>query len=342
MANTVRDSNCWHAHTAVFAAVFAAVLALVGWQAAARAAEPIAFRAGISDPANTVLAWWTAQAAGFYAAQGLQVEFVNMNGGSRGAEELQAGHLDVMHVGLSSAVKINRAGGDLRVIGSLSNVIRFVFFSAPGVKSAADLKGGAVAVSSFGSESDSTATLALQRLGLERSDVVPKEYGGGPRRFAAVQSGEVKAAALSEPFTTLAREQGINVMVDLAQERIPWLFSGITVRRSSLDTNRDALTRFLKATIEGNYLALTDEKRGKDILAKEMKLSDAKIIDISYNDFRQQSPPDLEPSRRGAENILAQLGGGSSKIEDYVDTGILDALKKAGFFEEMRRKYAKP
>lgn len=342
MTNTIRYSNCRRVVAAVFAAACGGVVALIGWQGAARAADPIALRAGISDPANTVLAWWTAQAAGFYAAQGLRVEFVNMNGGSRGAAELQAGHLDVMHVGLSSAVKINRAGGDLRVIGSLSNVIRFVFFSAPGVKSAAELKGGAVAVSSFGSESDSTATLALERLGLKRSDVVPKEYGSGSRRFAAVQSGEVKAAALSEPFTTLAREQGVNVMVDLAQERIPWLFSGITVRRSSLDTNRDALTRFLKATIEGNYLALTDEKRAKDVLAKEMKLSDSKIIDITYNDFKQQSPPDIAPTRRGAENILAQLPGGSSKIEDYVDTGILDALKQAGFFAEMQRKYGKP
>jgi ABC-type nitrate/sulfonate/bicarbonate transport system substrate-binding protein len=329
MAHIQRGLNCG----------LVVALVLVGWQAAARAAEPIPFRAGISDPANTVLAWWTAQAAGFYAEQGLKVEFINMNGGSRGAEALQAGHLDVMHVGLSSAVKINRAGGDLRVIGSLSNVIRFVFFSAPGVKSAADLKGGAVAVSSFGSESDSTVTLALERLKLTRSDVVPKEYGGGPRRFAAVQSGEVKAAALSEPYTTFAREQGVNVMVDLAQERIPWLFSGITVRHGSLAGNRDALTRFLKATIEGNYLALADAARGKEVLAKEMKITDPRILDITYNDFKQQSPRNVEPSRPGAENILAQFPGGSSRVEDYVDTGIVDALRAQGFFEEMQRKY---
>ncbi|MFI4983437.1 MAG: ABC transporter substrate-binding protein, partial [Nevskiales bacterium] len=103
--------------------VFAIALAAAGCHASvAGAAEPIALRAGIADPVNTVLAWWTAQAAGFYADQGLKVEILNMSGGSRGAQELQAGHLDVMHVGLSSVVKLNRAGGDLRLIGSLSNV----------------------------------------------------------------------------------------------------------------------------------------------------------------------------------------------------------------------------
>jgi ABC-type nitrate/sulfonate/bicarbonate transport system substrate-binding protein len=246
-----------------------------------------------------------------------------------------------MHVGLSSVVKLNRAGGDLRLIGSLSNVIRFTFFSGPGVKTAADLKGGVVGVSTFGSESDSTVTLALQRLGLARSDVTLKEYGGGPRRLAAVKSGEIKATTLNEPFTSLAREQGVNPMIDLVPEQIPWLFSGITVRRESLASRRDALTRFLKATVEGNYLALSDEKRAKEILAKELKITDPRIIDISYDDFKQQSPPDLEPSRRGAENILAQFPGGSSTVDDYVDSGILDGLEKAGFFAQMQRKYGK-
>jgi NitT/TauT family transport system substrate-binding protein len=320
----------------------AVALALAASQAsAACAAEPIELKAGIADPVNTVLAWWTAQAAGFYADQGLKVEIVNMSGGSRGAQELQAGRLDVMHVGLSSVVRLNRAGGDLRLIGSLSNVIRFTFFSGPGVKTAADLKGGVVGVSTFGSESDSTVTLALQRLGLVRGDVTLKEYGGGPARLAAVKSGEIRATALNEPFTSLAREQGVNPMVDLVPEQIAWLFSGVTVRHDAIASRRDVLTRFLKATIEGNYLALSDEKRAKEILAKELKITDPRIIDISYNDFKQQSPPDLEPSRAGAENILAQHPGGSSKVDDYVDAGILDDLKSAGFFAEMRRKYGR-
>src|SRR5665213_708365 len=92
------------------------------------AADAVEFNVGLADPVNTVLAMWVAQDAGLYAKYGLNVHFVDMNGGSRGAAELQAGHLDVMHVGLSSVVKINRSGGDLRLIGSLSNVIRFTFF----------------------------------------------------------------------------------------------------------------------------------------------------------------------------------------------------------------------
>ena len=139
------------------------------------AADPVALKVGITDRVNTVLPLWMAEAGGFYAANGLKVEVVNMGGGTRGAQELQAGRIDVMRVGLSSVAQANRAGGDLRSIASMSNVIRFTFFAASAVKTATDLKGGVVGVSTFGSESDTTVTLALRRLGLTRNDVVMKE-----------------------------------------------------------------------------------------------------------------------------------------------------------------------
>jgi ABC-type nitrate/sulfonate/bicarbonate transport system substrate-binding protein len=303
---------------------------------------PLQFKAGIADPVNTVLAWYMARAAGLYTAQGLNVDIINMNGGSKGAEELQAGRIDVMHVGLSSVIRVNQSGGDLRLIGSLSNVIRFTFFSAPGVKTAADLKGGVIGVSTFGSESDSTVTLALQRLGMTRNDVVIKEYGGGSKRLAAVKSGEIKATPLNEPIASIAREEGVNVLVDLVPDQIPWLFSGIVVRHSDIAARRDLLTRFLKATAEGNYIALTDEKRAKEVLAKELKIASPKILDITYNDFKQQSPQNLAPSLPGAENILKQFPNVSQQVGDYMDTSLLDALKSEGFFAALAQKYGMP
>jgi NitT/TauT family transport system substrate-binding protein len=298
------------------------------------------FKVGVSDAVNTVLPVWMAEAGGFYAANGLKVEVVNMGGGSRGAQELEAGRIDLMRVGLSSVVQANRRGGDLRLIASMSNVIRFVVITAPGVKTAANLKGGIIGVSTFGSESDSTITLALERFGLTRADVTVKEYGGGARRLAAVQSGEIKATAINEPTTSQAREQGVNVMIDLAAEQIPWLFSGVVLKRADIAAKRDIATRFLKAVIEGNYLALTDAKRAKEVLTKELKLSDQKIVDISYEDFKAQSPLNMEPSAKGADNVIAQTAGtGSRNLADYIDNGILDDLKNTTFFTSLQQKY---
>jgi len=131
-------------------------------------------------------------------------------------------------------------------------------------------------------------------------------------------------------------------MVDLVAEKIPWLFSSIVVKASYLESHRDVLTRFLKASIEGNNLALTDETRAKEVLAREARIVDPKIIDTSYYDFKQQSPVNLEPSRPAAQNIIDQFPVLKSRnVDDYIDNSILDGLKKEGFFTEIERKYAK-
>jgi ABC-type nitrate/sulfonate/bicarbonate transport system substrate-binding protein len=316
------------------------MLALCMLPAFPSAQQPLTpLKVGMSDAVNTVLPLWMAQAGGFFAANGLKVELINTGGGSRGAQELQAGRLDIMRVGLSSVVQANRAGGDLRLVASMSNVIRFTFFSGAGVKTAADLKGGVVGVSTFGSESDSTATLALDRLGLTRTDITLKEYGGATQRLAALKAGEIKATAINEPVASLAREQGVNVLVDLVAEQVPWLFSGVVIRRSDLKERFGVIARFLKAAIEGNHLALTNEKLAKEVLAKELKLTDSKIVDISYNDFKLQTPRNMEPSIKGAENVIAQIGGqGSTKVDDYMDPTLIASLRD-GFFFTMERKY---
>jgi ABC-type nitrate/sulfonate/bicarbonate transport system substrate-binding protein len=303
-----------------------------------RAAEPTELKVGISEAVNTVLAFWMAEEGGFFREQGLKVNVINMNGGSRGAQELQAGRIDIMHVGLSSVVRIDRGGGDLRLVASLSNVIRFTLFAAPAVRTAADLRGGVIGISTFGSETDTTVTLALKRLGLAREDVTLKEYGGGPQRLAALKAGEIRATAVNEPMRSLAREQGFNPVVDLVPEQIPWLFSGVVVRRAMLAERRDVLTRFLKAVMEGNALALAEEGRAKAVLAREAKITEAKIVDIAYDDFKQQSPHDIAPTAAAAANTIAQFpsGGGAA---DYIDTTILDELRATGFTAGLERKY---
>jgi hypothetical protein len=100
------------------------------------------------------------------------------------------------------------------------------------------------------------------------------------------------------------------------------------------------LKRFVLATIEGNYVALADEKRAKDVLAKGTGISDPKVLAISYNDFKQQSPLDLDPVRAGADTIIAQFPAEvSRRVEDYVDASLLEELKRDGSLAALKKKY---
>ncbi len=315
------------------AAVVGFVMAANLMAAPRAAADPVTFRVGQSSPANTFLAIWMASDAGLYEARGLKVEVVPMAGGRDIADAFASGRIDAMHIGLSSVVRANAAGADLRAFGSLSNVIRFALFGAPGVKTPADLKGGTIGISSLGSESDVTVTLMLAQLGLTRADVTVKELG--THRLGAVRSGAVTATALNEPDRSLAYAAGLTALVDLAPQRIPWLFTGLVARRADIGARRDDLTRFLKATIEGNRLALADESRAKAVLRKELHVDDPAIIDINYADFKEQAPVDAGIDAAGVRAVIDQTAkpGASRRIEDYVDLSLLDAVKQEGLFE---------
>jgi NitT/TauT family transport system substrate-binding protein len=317
-------------------------LTLACFGSSALAQAPAEVRVGTSGTANTVLAIWMAEAAGLYAAQNLKLTMSNMGGGSRGAEEVRAGRLDVMHVGLSSVVQLNQKGADLRTIASLANMIRFGFFTVPAVKTAADLKGGTVAISAAGSESDAVATIALERLKLSRKDVTLRELGDSLKRLEALKAGEVMATMLNEPFATAARDMGLKPIVDLAAEKIPWLFSTLVVSQKYLQENRGVMARFVRATAEGNYLAMSDPTRAKEVLAKGTRVTDPKIVEITYVDFTQMTPLDMAVPRAGAENILAHFPPAVSRnLDDYIDLSVLEALRKEGVFAALEKKYGK-
>ncbi len=316
-----------------------ALAMLVSFSGSARCAELTPFKVGQSSPANTFLAIWMADAAGIYEANGLKLEIVPMTGG-RGIETaFGTGRIDAMHIGLSSVVRANAGGADLRAFGSLSNHIRFALIAAPGVKSAADLKGGAVGISSFGSESDTTLAMMLDKLGLKRGDVTIRE--AGVKRLEALRSGSIAATPVNEPDRTLAYATGLTSLVDFANQSIPWLFTALVTRRDSLSQKRDLILRFQKATIEGNRLALTDETRAKAVLQKAIAISDPKVIDIIYSDFKAQTPVNAEFLPEAATAIIEAVAApqASRKLEDYVDGGIAAELKAQGFFEAMARKY---
>ncbi|HEY4317091.1 MAG TPA: ABC transporter substrate-binding protein [Herbaspirillum sp.] len=315
----------------------------LGFGSAARAqtAGLTPFKVGLSALANTCLAIWMADEAGFYKAQGLDLSLQKMAGGAQSGPQLKSGAIQAMHIGSSSVVRANAGGYDLRTVASLRNTLSFTLFAKAGVKTPSDLKGGTIGVSSFGSESDATLGMVLARIGLTRQDVTVKELGIDPKRLAALEAGAISATMLNEPSRSHALAMGMNPIVDPLADHTPWVFTGLVVDEAYLKSRRPLLIAFLKATLEGNYLSLTDAARGKAVLAKQLNLSDPKIIDLAYDDFRKLSPVDIEVSRAGTENIIAQVakGGASRNPDDYIDLSLMQAIRDEGYMDALRKKY---
>lgn len=302
--------------------------------------ELFRFKIGQATPANTFFAIWMAKDAGLYETYGLAPELVEVIGGKDSGPDLTTGRLQLMHIGMSSVVRANSMGSRLVTIGSLSNIIRNTMFTAPGIMTADQLKGGTVGISSAGSETDTTTTLALRRLGLSRDDVKIREIG--VLRLDAVRNGEVSASLMGEPTRSQGYAYGLHAIIDLYKERTPWLYSGLVVHRDFLKEYRVQVLAFMRATIEGNYLAVTDSARAKPVLARHLVLDSASEIESTYANFKAETPLHAEVTIPGARNILDVMAGPgiSADLDDYVDTSIHAELEKEGFFAQMEKKYA--
>ena len=309
----------------------------------AQAADPIPFKIGISAPVVTIFPVWMGEAGGFYEKEGLKVDVINMEGGTRGLQVLLSGEIQGMHVGLAPAVLANKQGADLRLVTSTCNTIPITMFTKAGV-GMGDLKGKTFGISTFGSETDVAISILLKELGLTRSDVTVSQIGGSPQRFGALIAGRIDVAPLIEPAITLAKERGFNPIIDLAAAKTPWIFDSLVVSSSYLKGNRATLTRFVKAYVAGAYLALADETKAKEVVAQKFKTNDAKVIAATYADFKRLMPRDAAPSLEGAKNVLAQLEAigtdiGSRNANDYLELGIIEALKQEGYLAQLERTY---
>src|SRR5262249_21377631 len=129
-----------------------------------------------------------------------------------------------------------------------------------------------------------------------------------------------------------------------AEAKTPWIFDAVVVSRPYAKANPDAVTRFLKAYIEGTMKGLGDEAWAHDVIGKRFKTTDKAIIDATYQDYLQMMTRDCAPSVVSAKNVLEQLKlvnlpAGSDDPNEYLDLSFIEKLKAEGFIESMRAQY---
>ena len=149
-----------------------------------------------------------AQAAGYFAAEGLTVELVTVQGGAAALPRLATGDLDLTFTNYVSALLGQAQGkGTFRFVdgGYQAGPNTLLIMTKPGsaVRTPADLAGKKIAVNTLRNIVELTARSALETAGVDPGAVTFVEVPF-PDMAAALQSGRVDAAFTVEPFSTQA------------------------------------------------------------------------------------------------------------------------------------------
>jgi NitT/TauT family transport system substrate-binding protein len=315
------------------------LLAALSLLAAPSSAEPVkTLKVGMAIPSYAHGVLWIAKDAGFFKAEGLEVEIFVLKGSADAARLLLAGNLDVALAGGDAVVKADLAGGDLAAAAVLVGTFYHRIVGGESLREPAQLKGRSIGLPFLGGPQDMTVRAALKRSGLKPGDDVKLvNMGAEYARLAAVSQGRVDAVTSDAPPSVLDGLK-LRVVADVPAWKIPFPYIAVVARRPFLEKDEDAALRFLKALCRAMDYYRGHEKESLAILARATAGEAGSKVDAAENyrlngPSRFTFPPTADAA--GFKTVLELLDPAPAKPpkpEDFVDGRLLARLRREGFF----------
>lgn len=202
-----------------------------------------------------------AKAQGYYAAEGLEVEFVIGKGGADVAKQVGAGNAD-LGGGIGDTPVIVRPNGvpvkTVAVLGGRS-LTQLVARADSGVTTPSDLKGKTIAVMSYQDTTFYSLLGALAAFNLTKNDVSAQAVGaaGVPKLLI---TGDAHAAAAVPEWGAAVEEAGVEVKWFSMDEYFPGMAQAILASDTTLAKKPDAVRGFVRATLKAVAEVMKDPK----------------------------------------------------------------------------------
>jgi len=282
--------------------------------------------------------------SGLFARYGLDVDIITMAGSSLAVQSMLAGDLPLSAVSSAAVVEADLAGAQIDIIAGVVNRANNMVMAVPEVATMADFRGRRVGVPRLGDSNDFFIRYALRQAGLEPDrDLQILQIGLNSEMLTAMQNGAIEGGAMSSPTTIRARRLGYRQVLDLGAMGIPYQHTTVNVLRSYLQAQPDVVRRFLQAYIETIYLFKADKAFTKKVLADFAKTDDEEVLEETWELYAEQYLERVPyPTLEGLQSVLNESLHPEAKTarpEQFVNTALLDELKAAGFFDELRARY---
>jgi ABC-type nitrate/sulfonate/bicarbonate transport system substrate-binding protein len=273
---------------------------------------------------------FVAEQNGFFAAQGLEVETTFTKSSEEQRAALAGGICEIAHSAVDNALALIDAGVDAAIVLGLDRGFNKLVVR-PEIASFEQLRGKRFAVDAPDTAFALLAYEVLRRKGLERErDYTVQKVGATGFRLKALQEGAADFAMLNLPFNLLAQAAGLRLLADPLDVVDSYQAVGGFVLRPWARDNADALSRYIKAYVEGLRWARQPANREAVItlLQKRFDLARA-LAEACYEqaqDPRRGFNPDAQIDMPGMacvinlrETFSPRPGNNRRKLEDYVD-----------------------
>jgi NitT/TauT family transport system substrate-binding protein len=315
--------------------------------AAPAPAQTTRLNVGYSAVSADQLPAWVAKETGIFARNGLDVQLIFFTGGTTSILALVSGDVPITQVSGPGLVNSALAGSDAVFVAAGITSLNYVLTGKPGVKTTEQLKGGTIAISRFGSATDSIARFALKKLGLTPGkDVTLVQVGSGPDRLNAVMTGKATAAVINPPSSFIAEKKGLATLADVAKMGLVFQHTGAATTRKYIREHPDVVRRYVRSHVEAVHTMWTNKEATVRALAKYMGSNvDREILEKSRDNVLTEAMFSKKqyPSIEGLKTVLEDIGerdprAKTAKPEQFIDFTFIKELDQSGFIDGLYKK----
>jgi ABC-type nitrate/sulfonate/bicarbonate transport system substrate-binding protein len=289
-------------------------------------------------------ALWIGVEQNLFRRHGVEVQVVHIRSGPQTVAALASGDIQVAYTIAGSALSAAVGGMDIALFAGIINRADGEFVVAPSIRKAEDLIGKRIGVQSIGGGVWLLTMLALEHFRLEpvRDKISLMVIGDHPVLTQALGTGKIDGAYLGYAFSTLLKEKGFRVLLDLAKAPIPYQGLGLAARRSYLRQSPQIVDAVLKGTLEA--VAFIQNPANREVvlksLAKNLRLTNIQEAENGYQALQWLHSLDITPDLKGVQNMQRLLAMTNPRVaavkaEDVVDEEPVQQMQKTNFYREI-------
>jgi len=286
---------------------------------------------------------YLAETLGYYADEGLEVEFVTAKDGPVAFQGMHAGSSHFTMLSTEPVFRAQAQGLESIIIMSTLTRKPYMFVGSPEITDISQLKGKTIFAGMPGSAPFSFAISILEKAGLTENDVTwaQMEYGAS---LAALEKGHIDASYIPSTAKKEVAAIGANILVDASDPVQHQELYGtsryestiVTGTKEFVENNREVVQKFVNAVVRAMIWVSQNSDEEVAAMAKEMFQADSLTADeISY--LRPSLSEDGFITEEGHEAIVSFcLAAGI--IDRYIP---YDEVYDMSFVKNAWQKYKK-
>jgi NitT/TauT family transport system substrate-binding protein len=303
---------------------------------------PINVKAATCAVSGGFVHLYTAIDAGLFQKYGLNVEHVMISGSGPSLAALSANEIQFLYCAAEATIPGLASGADARLVAAPLVGLPYVLVARPDVHSVPELRGRVIAMSRAGQLNDRLARMVALKFGLRpNEDVEIRPTGGGqPEQLQAVLTGMADATAITAPLDAYAQKQGMNVIYDINEIGLPFVYSAVHATNGLIRDNPGLVQRFTAAIAESVHFTEKNPEAARASLRKVLDLDDADALDSAYQAYavkyvnRRVTIP-LDAVQGGIDYAREQGTQVVKSAEDIATNQFADDLDRTGFLQQL-------